>query len=275
MNHEEFEMKVDKRSALKQGQIDILETLYKYRFGSRQSLVDSLGIKSGSNLFEKLNVLMKHGFVARRYDKSFKLQGVPAAYYLTPKGLRRLQSIHGSERVTDAIIKASYRDKVVGQSFVNHVVEVYAYANRLQRKHPSLKVFLRREMALYSYFPANPPDAFLSLKTNDRLQRFFFDVVSKDAPPSAINRRLVNYMEFFDDGGWGVTGSDLPKLLFLLENPAAENRLRRAAHAVRSRFDLDDEIEIYTATTEGLPGEDSAIWSNIDESGELLSLGEL
>lgn len=268
-------MKTGKRSALKQGQIDILETLYKYRFGSRQLLADSLGIKSGSNLFEKLNVLMKHGFVARRYDKSFKLRGAPAAYYLTPKGLRRLQSILGSERVTDAIIKASYRDKVVGQSFADHVVEVYTCVNRLQHKHPPLKVFLRREMALYSYFPTNPPDAFLSLKTHDGLQRFFSDVVSKDAPPSAINRRLVNYMEFFDDGGWGVTGSDLPKLLFVLENPAVENRLRRAAHAVRSRFDLDDEIEIYTATTESLLGEDSAIWSNIDEPGEPLSLDGL
>lgn len=77
--------------------------------------------------------------------------------------------------------------------------------------------FLRRETALYSYFPANPPDAFLSLKTADGLRRFFFDVVPKDMPPSAINRRLINYMEFFDDGGWDATGSDLPKLLFLLE----------------------------------------------------------
>ena len=82
-------------------------------------------------------------------------------------------------------------------------------------------------------------------------------------------------MEFFDEGGWDETGSDLPKLLFLLENPAAENRLRRAAHAVRSRFDLDDEVEIYTATAENLLGEDSAIWSNIDELGETLSLDEL
>lgn len=268
-------MKMDKRSALKQGQIDILETLYKYRFGSRQLLADSLGIKSGSNLFEKLNVLIKHGFVARRYDKSFKLRGVPAAYYLTPKGLKQLQLIHGSERVTEAIIKASYRDKVVSQSFVNHVTEVYAYANRLQHKHPPLKVFLRREMALYSYFPANPPDAFLSFKTTDGLQRFFFDVVSKDTPPSAINRRLVSYMEFFDDGSWDATNSNLPKLLFLLENPAAENRLRRAAHAVRSRFDLDDEVEIYTTTAENLLSEDSVIWSNIDEPDELLSLDEL
>ena len=82
-------------------------------------------------------------------------------------------------------------------------------------------------------------------------------------------------MEFFDEGGWDATGSDLPKLLFLLENPSAESRLRRAAHAVRSRFDLDDEIEVYTATTENLLGDDSVIWSSIDEPDELISLDEL
>ena len=37
----------DKRSVLKQGQIDILELIYKYRFVSRQLLSESLGIKSG------------------------------------------------------------------------------------------------------------------------------------------------------------------------------------------------------------------------------------
>lgn len=44
---------------------------------------------------------------------------------------------------------------------------------------------------------------------------------------------------------------------------------------MRSWFDLDGEIEAYTATIEILLGDDSAIWSNIDESGELLLLGEL
>ena len=65
-------------------------------------------------------------------------------------------------------------------------------------------------------------------------------------------------------GGFWICG-DIP----------TENRLRRAAHAVRSRFDLDDEIEVYTATADNLLSEDVAIWSDIDESGELLSLGEL
>ena len=274
-------------AALKKGQIDILEVLYGGRFCSCKLLADSLGIRSLSNLHEKLNVLMKHGFVDRRYDKSFRLRGMPAAYYVTPKGLRQLQLIHGRERVTDAIVKAGYRDRVVSQAFVNHMVRVCAYINQLQHRYPLLEVLLRREMMLYSYVPANPPDAFLLLRVNDGIRQFFFDVVSKDMLPSTINRRIVGYMSFFDSGGWNEANSDMPKLLLLLEDTAMKRRLERTARAIRSRFDLDDEIEIYVAMAEDLLNGDTAIWLSIDEtsepdgsggsggSGELLSLEEV
>ncbi|QUB37539.1 replication-relaxation family protein [TM7 phylum sp. oral taxon 349] len=277
-------------AALKKGQIDILEVLYECRFCSCRLLADRLGITSGSSLHEKLNVLMKHGFVDRRYDKSFRLRGMPAAYYVTPKGLRQLQLIHGRERVTDAIVKAGYRDRVVSQAFVNHTVRVCAYINQLQHRYPLLEVLLRREMMLCSYVPANPPDAFLLLRVGDGIRqfgirRFFLDVVSKDMLPSTINRRIAGYMDFFDNGGWDEMNSELPKLLLLLEDTAMKRRLERAARAVRRRFDLDDEIEIYVAMAEDLlNGDTAAIWLSIDEtsepdgsggsggSGELLSL---
>ena len=280
----------NKRLVLKKGQIAILEALYECRFCSCRLLADRLGIRSLSNLHEKLNVLMKHGFVDRRYDKSFRLRGMPAAYYVTPKGLRQLQLIHGRERVTDAIVKAGYRDRVVSQAFVNHAVRVCAYINQLQHRYPLLEVLLRREMMLCSYVPANPPDAFLLLRVGDGIRqfgirRFFLDVVSKDMLPSTINRRIAGYMDFFDNGGWDEMNSELPKLLLLLEDTAMKRRLERAARAVRRRFDLDDEIEIYVAMAEDLlNGDTAAIWLSIDEtsepdgsggsggSGELLSL---
>ena len=280
---------MNKRLVLKKGQIAILEVLYGGRFCSCRLLADSLGIRSLSNLHEKLNVLMKHGFVDRRYDKSFRLRGMPAAYYVTPKGLRQLQLIHGRERVTDAIVKAGYRDRVVSQAFVNHTVRVCAYINQLQHRYPLLEVLLRREMMLCSYVPANPPDAFLLLRVNDGIRqfgirKFFLDVVSKDMLPSTIRRRIAGYMSFFDNGGWDEMNSELPKLLLLLEDPAMKRRLERIARAIRSRFDLDDEIEIYVAMAEDLLNGDTAIWLSIDEtsepdgsggsggSGELLSL---
>ena len=272
---------MNKRLAvLKKGQIDILEVLYGCRFCSCRLLADRLGITSGSSLHEKLNVLMKHGFVDRRYDKSFRLRGMPAAYYVTPKGMRQLQLIHGRERVTDAIVKAGYRDRVVSQAFVNHTVRVCAYINQLQHRYPLLEVLLRREMMLCSYIPANPPDAFLLLRVNDGIRqfgirRFFLDVVSKDMLPSTINRRIAGYMDFFDNGNWSEANSELPKLLLLLEDSAMKRRLRRTARAVRRRFGLDDEIEIYVAMAEDLLNGDTAIWLSIDETSEFLALEEV
>ena len=77
--------KPDGRSALSQGQIDILELLYTYRFGSRQLLADSLSVTPDS-LFRKLEVLIKHQLIKKRHEPRLKLLAVPAAYYLTPKG---------------------------------------------------------------------------------------------------------------------------------------------------------------------------------------------
>lgn len=267
----------DKRSALKQGQIDILEVLYKYRFGSRQLVADSLGIKAGSSLYEKLNVLIKHGFIAMRQEKRLRLLGVPAAYFLTPQGLKALQALDDHEYITEATIKASYRDKVLSQTFVSHALDVYRYTNALKRQYPDLKVYLRRDMSRFSYFPDSPPDAFLSLKLDDTPQRFFLDVIPDSLPRNILDRRITGYAEFFDEGGWDATNSELPSLLLITEKGTTESRTRRATRAALSRADIDDELEAYTTTFAALDNIDKSygIWTNIDEPDELVSLSAL
>lgn len=271
-------MKVDNRSVLRQGQIEILGLLYKYRFGSRQLIAESLKVKAGSNIYEKLNVLIKHGFVAKRYDKSLRLQGLPAAYYLTPKGLKTLQSLNAWNYITEATIRSSYRDKNISQSFINHTLDVYSCTNMLAKTHPTLKVFTRRDMSHYSYFPNNPPDAFLSLKTGEETtpKRFFFDFISDDTPRSVIAKRIAQYMQFFSDGEWDATNSQIPILLFLTFKPAIKKYLMRSARAVRGTFDMEDEVAIYAATIDQLlSAESSRIWEDIDSADSLFPLDKL
>lgn len=268
---------VDKRSVLKQGQIDILELLYKYRFGSRQLVADSLSIKAGSSLYDKLNVLIKHGLVAKRHEKRLKLQGIPAAYYLTPKGLRTLQMLDEHDYITEHTIKSSYRDKSVSQGFVNHTLNVYRQTNVLKQQYQELKVYLRRDMSRYSYFPDNPPDAFLSLKVDDTPHRFFLDVIPDNLPRKPLDDRITGYAEFFEGGGWDLTNSEYPKLLFVTEKGATETRTRRIIRVALSRADMDDEIQAYTTTFTALQGMDASgrIWTSTDDPDELLSLLEL
>lgn len=267
----------DKRSVLKPGQITILELLYKYRFGSRQLVAESLGIKAGSSLHEKINVLIKHKLVGKRLDQKLRMANVPAAYYLTPNGFRVLQALPDHDYITDGVIKSSYNDKTVGQPFITHTLEVYKFTNALKSQYPGLQVYLRRDMARYSYFPENPPDAFLSLKTKETTRFFFLDVVAESTPRYVIERRMAGYGTFFDEGSWDVTGNEPPTLLCVAEKGTTETRTRRGARAALGRLDLDEEIEVYTTTHGALINLTGPVpvWTSMEDPDELVFLTDI
>lgn len=270
---------VDGRSVLKQGQLDILELLYTYRFGSRQLLADSLGMKPDS-LYRKLEVLVKHRLVGKRQESRMKLLGVPVAYFLTPKGLRTLAALPRHEHITDVVVKASYHDKTLSQPFVIQTLRVYAQINRIKAFYPNLRAFLRRDMARFSYFPKPFPDAFLSLPSNSAdipPQRFFLDVIPDSLPNKPFFQRIANYAEFFDEDGWKPVSKELPTLLLVGETGTTERRIQRTARAALRSADLDEEITIYTSTIAAVDhlSEEPAIWTSLDDPDELMALPNL
>ena len=266
----------DRRSTLKQSQIDILELLYKYRFGSRQLVADILNVKPDS-LFRKLEVLIKHKYIAKRLDKKLKLQGTPAAYYLTPKGLRTLAALPGHNHITDSVIKGSYKDSTVTQSFITQTLRVYTQTNQLRRFYPSLKVFLRRDMSRYSYFAKPLPDAFLSLKTDTQPKRFFLDVIPDSLPNKPLYQRITSYVEFFDEDSWVAVSNEPPILLLVGETGTTERRIQRTARAALYKAEIDEELSVYTSTFGAVQNieAEGVIWTSLDDPGELLVLPEL
>lgn len=266
------------RSTLNTGQISLLELVYKYRFVSRQLVAERLYITYGSSIYEKLEVLVKGEYLGKRFDKRLKLQAMPAAYCITPKGLRVLQQQPDHEHITDSIIKGSYKDKTVSQSFITHTLNVYKYTNLLKRHYPALKVFTRRDIARYEYFPSQPPDAFLSLPSDDpkHPKRFFFDLVSDSLPRFALDKRIANYCEFFDEGGWEVTGSELPTILLLSEWGPAEKRIQRNVRAQLNRSDME-ELAVYTSTTTAVGNmtAEGEIWTSVEYTDELEALSSI
>ncbi|MGB4768106.1 MAG: hypothetical protein WBP22_02505 [Candidatus Saccharimonas sp.] len=157
-------------------------------------------------------------------------------------------------------------------------MNVYKYTSLLKRHYPALKVFTRRDIAQYDYFPAQLPDAFFSLPTDDPKQpkRFFFDLVSDSAPRAALDKRIANYCEFFDEGGWDVTGSEMPALLLLSEWGAAERRIQRNVRAQLNRSDMED-MRIYTSTIVALDNmtADAPVWTSVEDTDELASLDSI
>ena len=264
---------------LKQGQIDILELLYKYRFSSRQLLLDSLGEGSGTdfNLYKKLEVLIKHELVFKRHEPRQKLLGVPYAYSLTPKGLKALQSLPKHEYITDAVIKGWYRNKTVDQKLVNRTLAIHKYTNLLATFYPSIKVFTQRDLAKFSYFPKHLPDAVLSLPIEGSAPlRYFVDIIPSGMPRKALDGKLMNYCMFIESGEWEVTKSDNPAILLIASNGRAERQLQYIARARLQRYDELD-LRIYTTTVQALANmnNEGLIWTRVDDTDEPLELTQL
>lgn len=267
--------KIDGRSVIKQSQIDVLEVLYKYRFGSRSLLAGVLQVND-STLYKKLTVLIKHELVGSRLDNSSKIKGLPTAYFLTPKGLRYLASLDKHDYITEKVIKASYRDKSLQESTITHCLDVFAHVVALKSRYPSLKAYLRRDMSRFNYFPESYPDAFLSLAQGDITQRFFLNVVPAAQEKRAVFQRVSTTLSFFDTGGWEATHTELPKLLFIAENGSVERSVRRIVKGIISNLEPDKEPEVYTTTQKALQhmDDEALIWTALDDD-EPISLADI
>jgi len=263
----------DGRSTIKQPQIDTLEVLYKYRFGSRKLIANLLKVNE-KTLYKKLIVLVKHGLIGSKLDNKSKIKGLPVAYYLTPKGLKFLQLLENHTHITDKIIKSSYRDKSASETTIVHSFDVFSQILALKHPYPQLKAYLRRDMGHFSYFPKTLPDAFLSMSTDNSTKRFFFDYISDSQERKAFFQRVYAYIDFFDQGGWNITNTETPVLLFVAEKASTERRIRRLIKGVISKLDLSEEITAYTTTKKAIEriDSDAAIWTSIDEPDELISL---
>lgn len=260
----------DGRSTIKQGRIDILETLYKYRFGSRSLIAELLGVNENT-LYKKLVVLVKHGLIGSRLDNGSKIKGLPMAYFLTPKGLKYLRSLDDHSYINDKIIKSSYRDKAASEATIIHSFNVFSQILALKRIYPQLKAYQRRDMKRFSYFPKVLPDAFLSLSAGDNTKRFFFDYIPDNLERKAFFQRVSAYIDFFDIGGWNVTNTEIPTLLFVGEKTSTERRIRRLVKGVIEKVEPDEDLAIYTTTRNAIKQIDNEchIWTQIDDDEQL------
>ncbi len=256
-----------------------MKLLYKYRFGSIELLKVSLELSVGPSLYRKLETLCDRGYIGKRYESSYKIRGLPAAYCVLAKGLQELQKLPGYEPIDEKVIKYSYKDKTVSQAFISHNLQVYRTAIELQRLYPAIKFFTRRELTGRKHFPKNLPDAFVSLQAENtaKPRRYFLDLIPDSTPRYVIDKRIGDYYEFFETGGWEATKSPLPAMLLLCESGSFEKRLQQLVSRKRRSLD-SDEPEYFTSTLSALKSvnaDSKIIWSNVDQPDEPQALDVL
>lgn len=261
---------------LNQGQIDVLAALYKFRFGTRELIAASLGKQNGNPIYSRLSILEQRGLVDKRFESSYKLNGRAAEYYLTPSGLRALRELVELDGLDDKAIKASYKDRTASDQFLQRNLAIYAIGNALAAIDDGLNLFTKRELTEFDYFPKQLPDAYISRKIHGSAKSYFLELFMADMPPFAIDRRLRQFIAYYENGEWSVTETPFPAILCICENDKTEKRVMKQAMRALKRSDTDILLYMTTLPAITTSREGSGmLWSSISEPEKIVALPSL
>lgn len=264
------------RRPLNSDQVETLELLYKFRFGSVDLIREYFSKSSRGLIFSRLKVLEEQGFIAKRFDSSYRIQGKPAAYYLLPVGARKLQETHSPE---DEVvnIKSIYKDKTVTETFIKHSLNIFTVYNQLKTQYvDGLAFFTKTDLTSYEHFPKPLPDAFVSLETKNTIRYFFILIVEDTQPFFTAVRSIKKYLDHKESGEWVITETDYPIILFICESTSLQKRLQKQVTKMLNASWVDEMIFATTTKAEltTLP-ENDAIWQSVTEPEEKLSLQDI
>jgi DNA-binding HxlR family transcriptional regulator len=252
------------RRPLNPEQLVVLQWLYQYRFSTSKQLASYLLKPNPKAIQNKLQILEQQGFIGKHYDKSYKLPGRAAEYFLTPKGARQLPA----DSVNEWALKSLYKNKTVSPDFITHCLNVADTALQLQAIYgDKLGLFTKSHMAAYDYFPSWTPDLFLNLKAGSTRRRYFLDVLDDTKPFFVGVRKVHNYINYAADNDWPDEAGRLPTVLAICKDDQTQKKLnKQIVYALDGAEDItfatttQAQLEKATATTK--------LWQKITEDGE-------
>jgi hypothetical protein len=241
------------RRPLTEDQLEILELLYKFRFGSSSLVAAYFGKSHRMFAFNRLKILEEQGFTSKRFDNSYRLQAKPAAYYLSPAGARKLQERREPNEKDEINLKATYKDKTVSENFISHSLNIFSIYNHLKAFYKDkLDFFTKRDLATYENFPDPLPDAFLSLEAKDSTKHFFLEAFEESERYylfSAI-KKIKQYLAFRESGEWAVTDTDFPIILFVCDSVAMQEQIQKQITKTLNKSLIDDLVFATTTKEE-------------------------
>ena len=217
-----------------------------------------------SSVYGNLFVLEGQGYLAKRYDKTYRLQGRPASYGLSAKGLRYLRD---NTQLNQTVLRNMYKNKTISQDHIDHCLMTITVFSALQQQaKPAFDIYSRYEITELEFCPRPLPDLYLRRENPQagRLSDYLLDIFGPQLPLWVMKKRIRAYQQACDE-------SDLehyPSVLLVAPNARAEKQLLRVTE------NLLDDFEIYTTTIERLlspGGKGSSVWrAPFDEVVDLL-----
>ncbi|MCB9820294.1 replication-relaxation family protein [Candidatus Nomurabacteria bacterium] len=272
--------KVKYRRPLNKQQLGVLYRLYWYRFCTSKQLARSLERSSPKVIQNKLQILEEQGFIGKRYDKSYKLAGRPAEYYITPKGARELEK-RKPDSTNQWATKSLYKNKTVSDDFLKHTVAATDTAQHTRAIYgDKLWILPKSYMVNYSFYPKWTPDLHLKIPKRGEApaKHYFVDMWDGTKPFFVSVRKTRNYVNFKESGDW-QEDEPYPAILAICEDAYTQKKLNRQMKRILNDA-WDDDLVFATTTRkqfEEATKPTDKIWLKVDPDDEakLLSLAKL
>lgn len=242
------------RRPLNSNQVRVLELCYKFRFVSVDLLAELLG-KHRSSVYEGLYVLERQGYLGKRYDKTYRLAGKPASYYLARKGIRYLRENTELDQIT---LRNFYKNKSMRQEHVDHCLDVFRIALTLKQQVGSGFNILPKYALNRESFPSPLPELFLKRKENSDKPSYVLDIFEAGTFTLILRKRIRQLDDYAYDRNYLY-----PNVLFVAGNQSTENRLFKLTYENYADFD-------YFITQQELlfASEDGEVWIDMKDAEE-------
>lgn len=262
------------RKKLNEEQVAVLQMLWRFRFASSEQIAKYLQKPNSKAVQKRLKILEDQNLIAKRYEKSYKLRGKPAAYYLTPHGARMLEVRKPREADEPINIKRLYKDKDASEGFIEHCKNILSVYLTLKTLYPGEKLYFITKSRLsyekFDFMPNPLQDACICIRTSKGDRYFFLDIFEDNQPFFVLVQRIKKYLEYAGSGDWEQYDEDggLPTILLAVQNKSVHKRLRkRIAYELRESY---EEVTFATGRLERIlnPEYKGKVWFPIDEDGD-------
>jgi DNA-binding MarR family transcriptional regulator len=268
-------MDTPKRRPLNNKQLDILRLLYRFRFATTDLLTLSLQTRSKIKMNERLKVLLDQEYIGRNFKPEYHFLRKHASYYLLPKGIDALKQIPDN-KFDRSILRNIRKDKTASDQFIGYCLGVFSIYCQLKAAYgDSLSFFTKSQLAnKYEYFSAFLPSVYMRLKVDEIEKDFFLEYLQSSKPFFTVIQRLKQYIEYDGSGEWETeTESDIPKVLFVCDQPSLQKRITKRTSNVLE--DADDDLRFYVTTQAELANIDTTVWLNLTEPTGAVSLDSI
>jgi len=231
------------RRPLSAKQVSLLQVVFKFRFVSSDLLAEYLG-KDRSSVYENLYVLVNQGYVAKQYDKTYRIRGRPASYCLATKGIRYLRE---NTDISRKALRNMYKNKNMDEAHVDKCLLVMQIAITLNKQaNHTFDIATKYELSDEEFFLRPLPDLYLSRKKAKEGQKldYTLDIFEPNLPTWILRKRLRDYQEHCHEAE--LDDNDYPDVLLVASNDSTERRLHK-----QFKYSMQD-FEFYVTTLERL-----------------------